>query len=372
MTFYTDAVTTSKIRHASDDVEFLMTKYIRQRIQSFRDLLGERKVGILNALAMASDSFPAGVKAARFRADNPGWMSELDELVAVNTLIERSHDQEDIYRLKPYALPLLCVQRAKDIIEVMENLLPYLQSIYRERLNQKVLVDELYELNIAGRDLLRDVLYMMEQCHAFFGGRSGDFPDAPGAHVYLRESVLSLDSCLEELTRYYDKQPVDRSAMSAIATLSNFEYGERIELPSILGACDAAVSEMQCLEFLDDQERAMLLEVDKALRAGLCALSVMGIRALFDLFVHKHVPDHGSFSRSLDALQKHGYLSARQGALIAPVFELGSATMHRGYYPSAQDVSTCVAVYAHIIRYERSLSSEVGRLRERIPPRGKN
>lgn len=346
-----------------------MNEELDRRIVHYKKALGEQKLRMLDVLFDAISHLPEGVSAMRFRADHPDWIAGLDELQSKHNLIERSNDRLDLYRVKPYILPLVGSPRAKAILEAMERLLPHLKEIYIDRLDEKVTVKEFEDLKVAELDVLHDALYMMVESYGFFGGRTNDFPESADSSTIIREAVLEVDSCLNELTRYYDTKPYGLSAMLAISSLADFDNRERIELPSIIGACGARSGAAESLHLLDEQEKRMLVEVDEALNAGLCALSVMGIRALFDMFVHKHVRDMGSFSRSLSVLQESGHLSGRQADLISPVFDLGSATMHRGYYPSAEDVRVCVEIYGHIIRQERSLISDAEGMKGRVPQR---
>lgn len=346
-----------------------MTDEVKQRIQRYKESLGEQKLIILDALFDATESLEKGVEARRFRADHPEWFDGLRELEGIHTLLDRSYDEYDRYRVKPYALPLLSSRRALDLLGVMDGLLPQLQKIYRERLDGPVPIEELEALTIADKSVLHDVLYMMCEAHDFLGSRSAGFPTSAESYTHIQESVLQKSSSLENLTCYYDSIPASLNTMPAASALSGFQGVEPIELPSIFDACEIKDGAPEWLALLDEPERKMLLEVDKALKTRLRALSVMGIRALFDLFVQKHIKDSRNFKGSLEALKGRGYISAKQEKLIAVVFDVGSATMHRGHYPSVEDVETCVSVYGHIIKIERELRAKVEKMEKATPSR---
>ncbi len=344
-----------------------MDNLVEDRIRKAREGIGEKKLHILSASFDRIESFPEGIGAVRFRADNEDWISELNELESIPSLVDRSRDQDDLYRIKPYALPLIDSDRAKRIVSTCEEILPGLKSLYRDRLGSAVAVEEILELSNEDQFVVLDAVYMMTELHGLIGGGQRGFPYLQGATTILFEDILQAESCLDVMTQYYDQHISDVPKTQLVIWPSDSYQLSR--LPSIISACETDAGRLECVDFLDDAEKHILLEVDQALNAGLSALSVMGIRALFDCFVQKHVPNHRNFTSGLEALIESGIISARQAELIRPAFELGSATMHRGHIPSRDDVIDCINIYSHLVKAERDLRGRAEGVAVRTPPR---
>lgn len=345
-----------------------MLEDIQERIDRAKAELGETKLAILNEIFDACQDLPDGICAKRFRADRPTLINDMNALEGMHTLIERSRDQER-YLVKPYALPLLDTGRAKAILAMADRLLPILQGIYRDRLTGSVSVEEILGTGLGPDDVLLDALYMISEAHGIFGGRSNHFPYESGTTTTVVEDVLQLQSCMEIFSRYYDQHIGNRHVADSFPGMWSGLGETGIESLSILTACSVSSERVDCLEFLDDAEKLLLQEVEVALQKGLFSLSMMGIRALIDYFVQKHVSDLGNFTRSLEVMQAQQIISGRQAKLLEPVFDAGSAAMHRGYVPSKEVVKTCIDVYAHIVRGERHLMSQAESIARQTPPR---
>lgn len=347
-----------------------MLEDIQGRISKAKAELGETKLAILNEVFDACQDLPDGISAKRFRADRPSLINDMNALEGMHTLIERSRDK-DRYLIKPYALPLLDSGRAMAILAMADKLLPIFQDIYRERFTDSIPVEEILGKGLEPADVVLDALYMISEAHGIFGGQSDHFPYEPASTTTVREEVLLMQSCVEIFSRYYDQHIGNHHVADSFPGMWSGLAESSIESLSILSACSVSSEKLGCIEFLDEAEKLLLQEVEAALKKGLLSLSMMGIRALIDYFVQKHVSDLGNFTRSLEAMQAKDIISGRQAKLLEPVFDAGSAAMHRGYVPSKEVVKTCVDVYAHIVRGERHLMPQVESIARQTPPRKK-
>lgn len=346
-----------------------MLEDIQGRISRAKAELGEERLAVLNELFDAHQHLPDGVDARRFRADRPSKMGVMDELEGMHSFIGRSREQHERYIIKPYSLPLLDSGRARAIFSMTEKLLPILREFYRERLTDPVSIEEILDRGLEPEDVVRDALYMISETHIVIHGRSNNFPYEAGTVAYVEEGVLRRQSFAEVFCQYYDQHIGNRHVADSFPGMWSGLGENGIESLSILAACSVSSERVECLEFLDDAEKLLLQEVEAALQKGLFSLSMMGIRALIDYFVQKHVSDLGNFTRSLEAMQAKDIISGRQAKLLEPVFDAGSAAMHRGYVPSKEVVKTCIDVYAHIVRGERHLMPQVESIARQTPPR---
>lgn len=339
------------------------------RIEGAKRNLGPLKIEILSAIFESQETVSEGVGAKRFRADHKEWIRELEDIESKHTLIRRTNDERDVYYVTPYSLPLLESRKAARILEAMEAVLSKLQEFYSDRLNERVEVEELLGIDEIEDEDLRHALYFLSEAHGVFSSRSADFPYAKASNCHLYEGVIRVESSLDILCQYYDQFDGPKSAMMPQDLLySDFSYGQ-LDSPSIINACLQGEERLQHINFLDQDEKRVMQEIEQALRLGLVSLSAMGIRTLFDFYLQKKLPGYQNFSSGLKELRKQGDISTLDVDLISPVIDLGHAAAHRGHAPSIEDLEVCIRVYARLILGERELQAMVGDLAKRTPQR---
>lgn len=113
----------------------------------------------------------------------------------------------------------------------------------------------------------------------------------------------------------------------------------------------------------------LLAEVYAALHADSRMLTLMGARALIDVFMTKHIGDIGGFNKKLDQLVALGFLSARDSEMISSAIDAGSAAAHRGHLPTQDSAAAVLDIVENLLHKEVLLDSAL-RLREAIPARG--
>jgi hypothetical protein len=112
----------------------------------------------------------------------------------------------------------------------------------------------------------------------------------------------------------------------------------------------------------------LLDEVYAALHADSRRLAMMGARAIIDLVITRTVGDQGDFSKGLEALTKNGFIGKRDRTIIKAAIEAGSAAMHRGHQPTADDVNVVIDIVERMIQAE-ILEAKAKELAATTPPR---
>lgn len=112
----------------------------------------------------------------------------------------------------------------------------------------------------------------------------------------------------------------------------------------------------------------MLDEVYAALHADSRRLAMMGARAIIDVVITRTVGDQGNFTKGLDELKKNDLIGKRDRAIIEAAIEAGSAAMHRGHQPTADDVNVVIDIVERMIQAE-ILEAKAKALAATTPPR---
>jgi hypothetical protein len=112
----------------------------------------------------------------------------------------------------------------------------------------------------------------------------------------------------------------------------------------------------------------MLDEVYAALHADSRRLAMMGARAIIDVVITRTVGDQGNFARGLDELEARELIGKRDRSIIESAIEAGSAAMHRGHQPTADDINVVIDIVERMIQAE-ILEAKAKILAEATPPR---
>jgi hypothetical protein len=112
----------------------------------------------------------------------------------------------------------------------------------------------------------------------------------------------------------------------------------------------------------------MLDEVYAALHADSRRLAMMGARAIIDVVITRTVGDQGNFPRGLDELEKGNLIGKRDRTIIEAAIEAGSAAMHRGHQPTADDVNVVIDIVERMIQ-AGILEAKAKELAAATPPR---
>lgn len=120
----------------------------------------------------------------------------------------------------------------------------------------------------------------------------------------------------------------------------------------------------------------LMQEVYSALGMKAHRLAAMGIRTIVDHIVTSNAGEGGTFKSKIERMREMGKISDMEVDVIYSVFDLGSATAHRGHMPSKADLNTMLDVaegllerlYVDPIRRERQIRA-AQELKARIPKR---
>lgn len=113
-------------------------------------------------------------------------------------------------------------------------------------------------------------------------------------------------------------------------------------------------------------------ELYTALHADSRRLAMMGARAVIDMAVTRMVGgDPGNFTEGLNALEADRRLTPEERHLIEAAFDAGSAAMHRGHQPAADDVNTVIDIVERVVQAEilKKKARELADATPKRPPR---
>ncbi len=97
----------------------------------------------------------------------------------------------------------------------------------------------------------------------------------------------------------------------------------------------------------------------------------MGTRALIDTMLNNLVGDIGGFNQKLDQAVKNGLLTDKQKQTIEAAIDAGHAASHRGFRPTAEQVSDVLDIVEHTLIGSYILALTSSRLAAAVPPRAK-
>lgn len=169
---------------------------------------------------------PEGISAVRFRADNYNHRELLDKLSDLKLLTD-GRSGSTLYRPTLYALPLLDHPRSSEILSQSNSVLAYLQSRYKEHLEEAVPVDEIaYDLGQDYSEIAETFLYMRDG-DGWFSGCSlpfpygEDFPGGKSATIHISEAVLRHSDFDDIINKYYQWSYTDRTSQSLFRRFIN-------------------------------------------------------------------------------------------------------------------------------------------------------
>jgi uncharacterized protein DUF4145 len=121
--------------------------------------------------------------------------------------------------------------------------------------------------------------------------------------------------------------------------------------------------------FVHTEIASLLNEVYAALHNDLKVLATIGIRTVIDKVITQEIGDVGDFPTKLNAFEKAGFISTTNKTLVEQTINAGSASAHRGYKPSTEDLYALLDVTENLISSTYVLPEAVNRVAKKIPPR---
>jgi hypothetical protein len=124
---------------------------------------------------------------------------------------------------------------------------------------------------------------------------------------------------------------------------------------------------------------ASLFELYGALDNDLTILAAIGIRTSFDIASELlGIKSELTFRNKLDELVKRGHIGAVDKEHLDALIDAGSASAHRGWHPTPEDLNTMMEVLENFLhasfaapKKQKRLQDKVSKMRKTVPPRPK-
>jgi hypothetical protein len=116
-----------------------------------------------------------------------------------------------------------------------------------------------------------------------------------------------------------------------------------------------------------EQIPPLMNEIYTALHNDSKILATIGIRTVIDTMMTKEVGDLRRFADKLNAFESKGFISAKTKAMLNRVIDAGSASAHRGYKPSIEDIHALLDVTEGLLSSIYVLPLAVDRATQKVP-----
>lgn len=335
-------------------------------VELVKETIGSQAVEVLRAIFESRKGEPPSVPMQRFRADHDEWFNTLEALEGRYSLIERSRECKD-YLIRPYALPLIGTSESEEILNLMDKIYERFPELYREHLTHPLGLDMLCDSVSGDKNLINEALYYLSASHGIYSGMTTGFPYVQNSTLCISESVLSKNSIGQVLSEYYEWHFVNPK--SQIASLESFDL-TGVQDESIFFRKTVSAGKPDWYDLLDDTQKALIWEIDRALSNKLKALSTIGLRALLETIMVEKIGDSGSFLTKVKRFTEEGYVTPKMAEALSHVLDAGNASAHRAYFPSREDLAVCVELVKHLMHGIYILRPGVEKVAENTPKRG--
>jgi hypothetical protein len=308
---------------------------------------------------------PPGVPVARYRADHSHCIDIIDQLERPSLFLERDRDSKK-YIVRVYGLPLVEDAHARALLKQMEEAFQLFKAEYRKRLNEPTALSDIIAALDMDFDKAAEMLSYMVQSHDIWCGLSNDFPVEESSSICISEQVLRHESFGEILSQFYEWHIINPHK-SAEALLPNLEEN-RFTSDGFFTLADLT-PRPKWYDELDDVKKALIGEIDKAVKQNLSALPTIGLRTLLEMTMLEQIPDQNSFAKNIEKFQEAGYVTKLNAKLLEKVVNAGNASAHRAYFPNKEDLCTCIEVLKHLLHGMYVLKPKVDKVAKNTPER---
>ena len=342
-------------------------KWIIPHVDLVNDVIGSQAVEVLREMFENRKGEPPSVPVQRFRADHAEWLNALDELENKHSLIERTRECKE-YLIRPYALPLIGIPESQEILNLMGQIYQKFPELYREYLTQPLKSDVLCSDVSGDKDLINEALYYLSESHGVNSGMTTGFPYVSNSALCIAESVLTKKTIREVLSEYYEWHFVNPK--SQVVSLESFDLDVE-QNNSIFFKSNTSTGKPDWYDLLDDTQKALILEIDIAMSNKLEALPTIGLRTLLETVMVEKIGDVRTFHEKVKCFTKEGYVTPKMADALSHVLDAGNASAHRAYFPSKEDLTTCVELVKHLMHGIYILNPKVAKVAENTPKRAK-
>jgi len=254
------------------------------------------------------------------------------------------------------------------LLEYMDAAYMHIQGHYKAHLKEPLLSSALVDRLGVNINLALEALCYMKDINGWWSSLNGGFPVGENSSVTIDEQVLVHKTFVGLLARIYEWDYVKPEHKAKNSTNMFQSFGVSGKSPGFFNNSEST-EYPAWFDLLEEKNKALLDEIDNAMRIKLLALPLMGLRALLDNVMTEKLGDVGNFKEKLKQFEKCGYVTAKQAVTIRNVLDAGHAAMHRTYFPNIDDLQTCVDVVKHLMQglYELQPKSQV--VAKNVPPR---
>lgn len=299
------------------------------------------------------------VDPSRFRLRHERGIEQIDTLINYGYIRE----QAGRYSLSLLALREMKTSQVDELLNACDALWSELQIQYRENLVAQVPLTQLAsETGLTIEIVRKAMIYMIE--FPWYAGYSGGFPFHEDASIGPSEKVIRLST--------FGHAIAELRSWKMVMQDSDTEHGLRfpIRKQSPLPA-DQSGGGSGALWYTDLKEpfATILREVNGARVAGYHTIAAMGARAVIDLVCTEIVGERSTFKQKIDEIQRLGYLGDDECEAVATAFDAGSASAHRGYLISEQNLDNFIEIMDHLLRRKFRLRQAAHDIKANTPQR---
>lgn len=336
-------------------------------VNDVRNALGQDAIEVLTDVFVNAKGLPPGVPAARYRADHSKWIEIIDRLESSNLFLDRGPEGKNII-IRVYGLPLIEEANAKVLLRLMEQIFQFFKSEYGRRLSEPIAFMEIVEALKLNSGQAAEALSYMVQSHDVWCGLSTGFPLGESPVICISEQVLRHENFGEILSQFYEWHIVNphKKAEGVWPTVNS----SNLSIDGFFTQSDLSLRP-KWFEELDDIKKALVGEIDKAIREDLSALPMIGLRTLLETVMLDHINDQGRFSENINKFYEAGYITRQHVNLLEKVVNAGNASAHRAYFPNKEDLKTCSEVLKYLLHGVYVLKPKVDKVAENTPARKK-
>ena len=185
-----------------------------------RALFSEEELSALTSLFEALSGEPPAVYADRFRADHCQWIQSLNDFEHKHQFLKRTKDGQS-YLFNPYALPLVEIARAVQLLNLMEKIYQNLKELYRDHLKVPIevviLIDCIDGYQIEkkeDKEELLEALYYLSELSGIWSGKTSNFPYAEESTMCISKSVLENETIGDIIMMFYQRYEHMNSSLS--------------------------------------------------------------------------------------------------------------------------------------------------------------
>jgi len=300
------------------------------------------------------------VDAPSFRADHEEFMDVMSHLVRLRYVDEDSSGQS--YSPTVLALKEVDDEQCCRVLDIGSMVLAVLYEHYKNKATRRAnlpIADLAKRLEIERQELDFTLLLLKNSVSSVLGTYTSNLQQED-AYILPSELVLKRRS-MEDLIAIQVGWR-DQALQNSHVALAH-EQSAPVRTPP------SAVFETELIEAMPEGFRQVLAEIEVAVPNGLSCLSVMGLRAVLDMFATEQVGDVGGFERKIDRMAQERLLNSNQVEIIKAALEVGHAAAHRMHVPSDAECLQVLEVVKHLLSERYLLAPNARKLKDSAPPR---